>query len=183
MRRCWRTVVATTLVGLSCALVSCGSSSSRRTYTFDTSNVTTSSVGFPLEAVPTRRETIGIRLALADATLKPLLAKAKHRFVGSAPWDGIDDKPVGVELRFAFARPIAVDSDLPDAAIPPDAPAHGTCVTPYAASWIHLRAQKVTAISVLVDLRRERVADITTDARRGLVSPVPGRPYPNCHED
>jgi hypothetical protein len=122
-------------------------------------------------------------LALADPTLKSLLARASHHFVGSSSWDGIDGKPLGVELRFALSRSIAVDSDLPDAVIPPDAPAHGTCVTPYAATWIHLRATTVTAITVLVDLRRGRVADITTNARRGIVSPVPGRPYPNCNED
>ena len=183
-RRRWRSGAAATLVGLSCALVSCGGSSSRQTYTFDADNgVPTSSVGLPLEAAPRARQAIGMRLALADPTLKSLLARANHHFVGSSSWDGIDGKPLGVELRFAFARSIAVDSDLPEAVIPPDAPAHGTCVTPYSASWIHVHAQKVTAITVLVDLRRARVADVTTNARPGIVSPVPGRPYPNCNED
>jgi hypothetical protein len=124
-----------------------------------------------------------MRLARADRTLTSLLGEAAHHLVGSAPWDGIDGRPLGVDLRFAFASSIAVDTDLPDAVIPPDAPAHGTCVAPYTATWIHLEARRVTALSVLVDLRRGKVADITTNARRGVISPVPGRPYPNCSED
>jgi len=147
------------------------------------SGVPTSSVGFPLEVAPRGRQAIVMRLALADPTLKSLLARARHHFVGSSSWNGIDGKPLGVALRFAFARSIAVDADLPEAVIPPDAPTHGTCVTPYSASWIHLRAEIVTAIAVLVDLRHARVADVTTNARRGIVSPVAGRPYPNCSGD
>jgi hypothetical protein len=41
----------------------------------------------------------------------------------------------------------------------------------------------VTALWVVVDLRRDEVVQISTNARRGRVSPVAGKPYPTCNED
>jgi hypothetical protein len=40
----------------------------------------------------------------------------------------------------------------------------------------------VTALSVIVDLRRDEVVQISTNARRGRVSPVAGKPYTTCNE-
>ena len=88
-----------------------------------------------------------------------------------------------MELDYKLQRPIAVDDDLPYAEIPPDAPAHGECVTPYARGWNHLHASSVTAVEVLVDLRAGRVAEISTNASHGTVSPVADRAYPSCDED
>lgn len=86
-------------------------------------------------------------------------------------------------LGYKLKRPVAVNADLPYLVVPPDGPAHGTCVFPYAAGWAHLRATGVTALWVIVDLRRDEVVQISTNARRGRVSPVAGKPYPTCSED
>jgi hypothetical protein len=75
-----------------------------------------------------------------------------------------------------------LSADLPYITIPPDAPAKGDCVEPYASGWEHLEAAGVTALRVLVDLDRGKVVDISTNARRGIVSPVAGKPYPSCEE-
>ncbi len=102
---------------------------------------------------------------------------------GTSEWDSLDNGRVGVELRYTLARPISVDADLPDADTPPDTNTQGHCVYPYAATWIHLRAKNVRTVRVLVDLRgRGQVADIWTDAPKGVVSPVEGRPYPDCEQ-
>lgn len=86
-------------------------------------------------------------------------------------------------LGYKLKRPVAVNADLPYVVVPPDGPAHGTCVSPYAAGWAHLRATGVTALWVIVDLRRDEVVQITTNARQGRVSPVAGKPYPTCNEN
>ena len=85
-------------------------------------------------------------------------------------------------LGYKLKRPVAVNADLPYVVVPPDGPAHGTCASPYAAGWAHLRATGVTALWVIVDLRRDEVVQISTNARRGRVSPVAGKPYPTCNE-
>ena len=76
-------------------------------------------------------------------------------------------------------RPVAVNSDLPYVQIPVNA---GSCTKPYAAGWAHLRASGVTVLQVLVDLRRARIAQISTNASRGKVSPVDDKPYPTCSD-
>jgi hypothetical protein len=86
-------------------------------------------------------------------------------------------------MDYYLKRPITLNADLPYVAIPPDGPAHGDCVKPYAAGERHLRASDVTALSILVDLRQKRVAEIDTDAKHGVVSPVAGKPFPSCDED
>jgi hypothetical protein len=121
-------------------------------------------------------------LAQRDPLLRHLLAHAPHRLVGSSSWDGIDGRPLGEALEFAYAHQVTIDDDLPAAVIPPDAPSHGHCVVPYDPAWEHLRASGVTVLRVLVDLRSARVAEISTNAPRGVVSPVPGKPYPSCEE-
>jgi hypothetical protein len=86
-------------------------------------------------------------------------------------------------LTYNLRRPLAVDADLPFIVVPPDAPAHGDCVQPYAAGWLHLRAAKVTVVTASVDFRRGRVMDISTNAASGVIGPVAGEPYPSCSED
>lgn len=124
------------------------------------------------------------RIAASDATLARLVRLGSGRRLGSVTaWYVGNDRRGGAVLEYKLDRPIAVNSDLPYVAIPPDAPAHGACVSPYAPGWVHLSASRVTRLSALVDLRRHRVVDIGTDAERGTVSPVAGKPYPTCNED
>jgi hypothetical protein len=86
-------------------------------------------------------------------------------------------------MDYNLKRPITLNSDLPYAAIPPDGPAHGDCLKPYAAGEEHFRASDVTTLRILVDLRQRRVAEIDTDAKHDVVSPVAGKPFPSCNED
>lgn len=125
-----------------------------------------------------------VTIAGSDATLTRLLrAGDGHRLPVVGPWSVGNDSRGGAVVVYKLARPIVVDSDLPYVAIPPDGPAHGTCVVPYAPGWEHLRASGVTELRVLVDVSRGRVAEIDTNARTGRVSPVAGKPYPACNEE
>lgn len=122
------------------------------------------------------------RIAASNATVARLVRLGdgeRHGSVGGSRAKGRGTAWLGYKLK----RPVAVNSDLPYIAIPPDAPSHGTCVAPYAAGWAHLRATGVTALMVTVDLRHDRVVQISTNAKRGRVSPVAGKPYPSCNED
>jgi len=124
------------------------------------------------------------RIASSNATLAGLVRRGDGRRLGTASrWTSIGSNLLGAVIGYRLRRAIAVDSDLPYVAIPPDAPAHGTCVVPYASGWAHLRGTGITALFVLVDLRRGRVVEIDTNAERGTVGPVPGKPYPTCNED
>jgi hypothetical protein len=126
------------------------------------------------------REAEGI--AASNATVAELVRRGDGARVGNV--GGSRERGRGMAwLGYRLKRPIAVNSDLPYIAIPPDAPSHGTCVTPYAAGWAHLRATGVTALMVTVDLPHDRVIQISTNARQGKVSPVAGKPYPSCNED
>lgn len=125
-----------------------------------------------------------VRIAGTDATLTRLLRTGNgRRLADIGPWSVGNNSRGGAVVVYRLKRPIVVDSDLPYVAIPPDGPAHGTCVSPYAPGWEHLRASAVTELSVLVDVGRGRVAEIDTNAKRGRVSPVAGKPYPACNED
>lgn len=86
-------------------------------------------------------------------------------------------------LGYKLKRPVAVDANLPYVVVTPDAPSHGTCASPYAAGWAHLQATGTTDLWVVVDLRHHEVVQISTNARRGRVSPVNGKPYPTCNEN
>jgi hypothetical protein len=178
------------VLGLVVMLAACGSGSTmRQPYSFGDppppsdlpTSITTGDVVLP-PPTPSPREARAARLATRDRTLSRLLVGVSYRLVGGTDWASLDNKPIGLELRYALARPINVDADLPSADIPPDTLTQGHCVYPYAATWIHLSARAVRSVTVLVDLRRGRVADIWTDAARGEVSPVAGRPYPDCEQ-
>ena len=138
--------------------------------------------GFEGASPATARE--AEKIAEANATIARLLRLGDGRRLGGVgPWGGFGGKARGAVLGFALKRPLAVDVNLPYVAIPPDAPSHGQCSTPYSPGWAHLRASGVTALMVLVDLRRNQVVQISTDAKRGRVSPVAGKRYPSCNED
>jgi hypothetical protein len=167
------------------ALTACGGDSGRRSYTFGNGDALPPAIVMPAPTghVSRNRENRALRIATRDAAFNALLRDTSHSLSASEPWGGIDGKPLGVALTYTLRRPLAVDADLPYAEIPPDAPAHGDCVQPYADGWLHLRAARVTVVTVLVDLRRGRVADISTNATSGEIRPLPGKPYPSCGED
>jgi hypothetical protein len=122
------------------------------------------------------------RIAASNPTVAQLVRLGDgERFgtVGGSRARGSGTAWLGYKLRL----PVAVNADLPYVVVPPDGPAHGTCVLPYAAGWAHLRATGVTALWVIVDLRRHEVVQISTNATRGRVGPVAGKPYPTCNED
>ena len=122
------------------------------------------------------------KLSAADPAVARLLRRGDGERAGSVGGSRAPGRGTAW-VDYRLKRPVAIDSDLPYIAIPPDAPSHGTCVTPYAAGWAHLRATGVTALMVTVDLRREQVVEISTNAKRGRVSPVGGKPYPSCNEN
>jgi hypothetical protein len=122
------------------------------------------------------------RIAASDPTVAQLVGLGGgERFgnVGGSRARGRGTAWLGYKLK----RPVAVNADLPYVVVTPDAPSHGTCVSPYAAGWAHLQATGVTALWVIVDLRRHEVVQISTNARQGRVSAVAGRPYPTCNEN
>jgi hypothetical protein len=122
------------------------------------------------------------RIAASNPTVSQLVRLGDgERFgnVGGSRTRGSGTAWLGYKLK----RPVAVNADLPYIVVPPDGPARGTCVSPYAAGWAHLRATGVTALWVIVDLRRDQVVQISTNARQGRISPVAGKPYPTCNEN
>lgn len=120
-----------------------------------------------------------IRIARANGTLRRLL-RPGSRVMAASPWSApaLD----GASLTFSLPRPVTVDADLPQADIPPDAPTKGDCARPYRLTWLHEHSTGVTRLYVLVDVGRRRVADVTTNAKRGTLAWVPGRPHPSCEE-
>jgi hypothetical protein len=178
-----RPPVYTASMVVSVALLSGCGGSSRRSFTFTRSTRPNLALAaWDRASPPIARE--AERIAGTDATLTRLLQLGVgRRLANVGPWSVGHNSRGGAELAYKLKRPIMVNSDLPYVAIPPDGPAHGTCVDPYASGWEHLRASGVTELSVLVDVDRGQVAEIDTNATRGRVSPVAGKPYPSCNED
>lgn len=129
---------------------------------------------------PVAREADGI--AASNPTVARLVRLGAGRRFGSVGGSRAQGRGTAW-LGYKLKRSLAVDADLPFIVVPPDGPAHGTCVAPYAAGWAHLRATGVTRLWVIVDLRRDEVVQISTNAGQGRVSPVTGKPYPTCNED
>jgi len=122
------------------------------------------------------------RIAASDPTVSELVRLGGGERFGNV--GGSRTRGRGTAwLGYKLTRPVAVNADLPYIVVTPDGPAHGTCVSPYAAGWAHLRATGVTRLWVIVDLRRDEVVQISTNARQGRVSPVAGKPYPTCNEN
>lgn len=120
------------------------------------------------------------RIAGSDTTLARLLRMGDGTRVGVVDlWRLWGSPGGGADLFYVLSRPVAVNSDLPYVQIPIN---EGSCSKPYAAGWAHLRASGVTVLQVLVDLRRGRVVEIATNAKRGQVRPVKGKPYPTCSD-
>lgn len=119
------------------------------------------------------------RIAGSDAHLARLIRSGDSRRPLVGLWSLRGSPRGGVVLLYRLRRPVAVDSILPYVQIPVRS---GVCATPYAAGWAHLRGSGVTTLQVLVDLRRARVAEISTNASRGRVTPVAGKPYPTCSD-
>ena len=124
-----------------------------------------------------------LKIARRDASLRKLVRGGGFSLAGSRRWTRLDTGAlVGVDLVVALSREMSVDADLPYIVVPPDAPHHGDCVYPYAQGWLHERSTGVRRIDVLVDLRKDTVAAIDTDAQHGTRSTIAGRPHPMCEE-
>jgi hypothetical protein len=119
------------------------------------------------------------RIGASDTALARLLRLGDGRRAVVALWRLWGFSRGGAVLVYRLKRPVAVNADLPYVQIPVNA---GSCSKPYAAGWAHLRASGVTALQVLVDLRQGRVAEVSTNANRGRVTPVDGKPYPTCSD-
>ena len=172
---------AIALVAVSvCGLAACGGQG-RRTYTIDA--LVARTVRLRLPALPRATTVKAERVVARDALVTRLLQLGGGQQSARATlWEGVDGRFLGAVVRYNLKRPITLNSDLPYAAIPPDGPAHGDCIKPYAAGEEHFRGTDVTVLQVLIDLRKRRVAEVDTDAR-GVRSPVAGKPYPSCIED
>lgn len=131
--------------------------------------------------VSTDVRTRALAIATHDRIVRAILGTMRVRVADAVEWSN-GDAPIGASLTFRLPRPVTVDADLPQADIPPDAPTKGKCVRPYRQTWLHERAKGVTQLFVLIDLKRSRVADITTNASRGTLSGIQGKPYPDCSE-
>ena len=166
-----------------CLVAACGGHG-RRTYTFGESGAPSTVASSPIFlAVPRGSALQAERIAERNGLVTRLVRLGGgQRSVRASRWNDLDGRPLGAALTYTLRRQIVMNSNLPYVAIPPDAPARGDCVKPYAAGWHHLEASGVTALKVLVDLRRGQVVDISTNARQGIISPVAGKPYPACQE-
>jgi hypothetical protein len=119
------------------------------------------------------------RIAARDAALARLLRLGDSRRAVVGLWRLWGFSRGGALLLYRLRRPVAVNADLPYVQIPVNA---GSCSKPYAAGWAHLRASTVTVLLVLIDVRQGRVAEVSTNANRGRVRPVDGKPYPTCSD-
>jgi hypothetical protein len=136
---------------------------------------------WPLTAAPARSVTVAEKVASRDPTVLMLVGE-RARPDGSFVWLGTARHPRVVVLRFALPRPVRVDAALPYAETPPDAPASGDCKTPYAPGWNRLSTTRAAHVFVGVDVAKRRVAVADTDAKTETLSPIAGRPYPQCNE-
>lgn len=153
------------------------------TWTFGPSTDATPTVSIPADPPPpppVRARALAI--ARANPVFRAVTYDAGPHVVLIQPWTGQDPGVRGASLTFRLSRRINVDGDLPRADIPPDAPTTGTCHAPYRQTWLHEQSKKVTEIYVLVDLNTAKVADISTNATRGRLSWVRGKPHPSCQE-
>lgn len=123
-----------------------------------------------------RREALAV--ARHDPTVQALTAGG--HVVGADVWGDGDGRLLGANLTFRLPAARAVDAVLPVADIPPDAPTTGVCEEPYRPTWLHEQSEGVTEISVLVDIRRNVVASVGTNAKAGRFSWVEGKAHPNC---
>jgi hypothetical protein len=115
------------------------------------------------------------RIAASDPTLGRLVRLGHGERFGNP--GGSRTRGKGrVWLGYKLKRPVAVSADLPYDAC-------GFSGSPYEAGLAHLQATGVTALWVIVDLRRQEVVQISTNARQGRVSPVAGKPYPTCSQN
>jgi hypothetical protein len=153
----------------------CGSSG-RTTYTVGQSNWAKEWPREPASAVDVTRAR---RIVDRNQDVDSLLGSGATPS-GSFVWLTAGRRPPVVVLRYPLSSTARVNTVVPYAVNPPDAPASGDCEQPYAAGWKRLRAQHVTRLFVAVDLDKGRVADVDTDAQREVISPVSGRAFPSC---
>jgi len=134
----------------------------------------------PAERAPVSVRQRALSVARRDDLLGRPSREGRAEFVSASEWWSIDRGQIGADLRFRLRRPLEVDAVLPIADIPPDSPTRGRCETPYRATWLREETSAITSLRVLVDLRREKVVDISTNAKSGRRSWVDGKPHPSC---
>lgn len=165
------------LVGLS-PLIAAGCGAGTRTVTVGQNSWVAGYVG----PAPAARFVSQARRVAARSQVVRRLVGARGGVSGSFVWLGSVSHPRVVEFGLQAS---ASGCDRRGRAVrgyPPDAPATGTCRVPYAPGQERLQARAVTVIFVGVDVSLQRVVDIETDARREILSSVPGKPFPDCEE-
>lgn len=136
-------------------------------------------VGPPSDPAPREVTREALDIAREDALIRHLAREGRAQFVRATEWWSLQDR-LGAKLEFHLRRPLDVDAILPIADIPSDSPTKGTSELPYRQTWLREQSEGVTKLSILVDLRRARVADIATNASSGRRSWVDGKPHPSC---
>jgi hypothetical protein len=164
-------------LGAAVAIIASGcGDSGRATYTVGKSSWASSWPRQPARPADVGRAT---RIADRDPEVRKIVG-VRGAPSGSFVWLTAHNRAPVVVLRLPLRTAVRVDVVVPYAVNPPDAPASGDCQQPYAPGWKRIRAHHVTRLFVAVDLARSSVADISTDADREVVSPVTGRPFPQC---
>jgi hypothetical protein len=121
------------------------------------------------------------RQVVARSVVAPLLEGVRP--AESTEWATLDGRHLGLSLSYRLDQPRRIRALLPYVAIPPDAPAKGQCVHPYAQGWLNVDARGVDRLSVLVDARRDSVVEVSLDSGVATYSWAPGRPHPLCEEN
>jgi hypothetical protein len=134
---------------------------------------------------PSRSERAALTIVARMRAATSLVVRRGAHLRSSFDWKTLDGKPIGVALKYAYRNPIHVDQVLPYVETPPDAPAHGDCVQPYASGWLKIASDSVTGLWIYVDMRKRAVVDISPYVDEGVVhyAWVPGKPHPRCEED
>ena len=134
----------------------------------------------PRDPAPPAVRRRALAVAERDELFRRLARGVDARLVSATPWGSIDGGLLGSALTFRLRRPVAIDAVLPIADIPPDSPTRGICERPYRQTWMREESERVTELSILVDLQRGKVADIATNASSGRRSWVDGKPHASC---
>ncbi len=119
-----------------------------------------------------------VAIARRDQSLTSAIGDVGYTIVDSGYWrrPGLKGLALDLELR----RPVRVAADLPHADTPEEGPSSGICREPYRQTWRHEESRNVTRVRLLIDLAKRRVANITTNAKVWVTSPVPGKAADSC---
>jgi len=130
-------------------------------------------------------QSAALRIARRNSLASGLISGPGAALRASFDWADLEGKRIGVGLVYDYRRPVQIHEVLPYVESPPDAPAHGDCVEPYAPGWLKVDSSSVTGLSVYVDLGKRQVVDLSPYVEDGTIhyAWVPGKPHPDCEED